>query len=89
MEICNNCGISFKTQKETINNLIVCEACFLKLKDKSLGLGDTIQKITHSIGLDKAAEIVATSLGFDDCNCDERRRRLNEKFPYIFPKFKK
>jgi hypothetical protein len=89
MENCNYCGISLETQKETINNLVACDACFLKLKDESLGLGDTIQKITQATGLDIVAKTVANSLGFEDCGCEERRIALNEKFPYIFPKFKK
>ena len=50
---------------------------------------DTIEKITHATGLDVVAKTVANSLGFEDCGCEERKRILNEKFPYIFPKFKK
>ena len=89
MEICNNCGVNIQNQDKIINNLIVCESCFLALQNVSIGLGDTIEKITHATGLDVVAKTVANSLGFEDCGCEERKRILNEKFPYIFPKFKK
>ena len=48
---------------------------------KSKGLGDTISKITKATGIDKVAKAV---LG-DDCGCDERRKKLNQMFPYSRP----
>ena len=45
---------------------------------KSKGLGDTISKITKATGIDKVAKAV---LG-DDCGCDERKKKLNQMFPY-------
>ena len=45
---------------------------------KSKGLGDTIEKITKATGIDKVAKAV---LG-DDCGCDERKKKLNQMFPY-------
>lgn len=44
---------------------------------KSKGLGDTIHKITTKTGI---AAIVKKNIG--DCGCAERRKTLNELFPY-------
>ena len=44
----------------------------------SKGLGDTIERITKATGIDKVAKAV---LG-DDCGCDERKKKLNQMFPY-------
>ena len=49
---------------------------------ESKGLGDTIAKVTHAIGLDKVAEAVAETVGKSDCGCGKRREKLNELFPY-------
>ena len=46
------------------------------------GLGDTIAKITNTLGLDKLAEQVADVMGKEDCGCNKRRRKLNDLFPY-------
>ena len=40
--------------------------------EKSVGLGDTVAKITNTLGIDKVA----------DCGCNKRREKLNELFPY-------
>jgi len=48
----------------------------------SQGLGDTIAKITNTLGLDKLAEEVAQAMGKKDCGCNKRREKLNEMFPY-------
>ena len=48
---------------------------------KSKGLGDTISKITKATGIDKVAKAV---LG-DDCGCEERKKKLNQMFPYSRP----
>ena len=45
---------------------------------RSKGIGDTISKITKATGIDKVAKAV---LG-DDCGCDERKKKLNQMFPY-------
>lgn len=49
---------------------------------ESLGLGDTIAKLTHATGLDKLAERAAHVLGAEDCGCARRRERLNQLVPY-------
>lgn len=48
----------------------------------SQGLGDTIAKVTNTLGLDKLAEDVAKAMGKEDCGCNKRRKKLNELFPY-------
>jgi len=49
---------------------------------ESTGLGDTIAKITNTLGIDKVAESLAKSVGKEDCGCNKRRQKLNEMFPY-------
>jgi hypothetical protein len=49
---------------------------------ESKGLGDTIAKVTHAVGLDKVAENIAQSMGKEDCGCNKRRQKLNDLFPY-------
>jgi hypothetical protein len=49
---------------------------------ESKGLGDTIAKVTHAVGLDKVAESVAHAMGKEDCGCSKRREILNDLFPY-------
>jgi len=44
---------------------------------KSIGLGDTIEKAIHFTGLDIFVK-------GKDCNCDKRKEKLNELFPYRF-----
>lgn len=51
-------------------------------QEESKGLGDTIAKVTHALGLDVVAEKVAAALGQEDCGCNRRRETLNELFPY-------
>jgi hypothetical protein len=50
--------------------------------EQSVGLGDTVAKITNTLGLDKVAETVAHAIGKDDCGCNKRRQKLNDLFPY-------
>ena len=50
-------------------------------KVKSTGLGDTIEKVFKSTGVDKAAKFI---LG-EDCGCSDRREVLNKVFPYKKP----
>lgn len=51
-------------------------------QEESVGLGDTVAKITNALGIDKVAESVAQAVGKDDCGCSKRRQKLNELFPY-------
>lgn len=50
--------------------------------NESSGLGDTIAKITNTLGLDKLAEETAKIMGKKDCGCKKRQQKLNEMFPY-------
>lgn len=50
------------------------------LGKRSEGLGDTIDKITTVTGIKAAVKAV---VGEEDCGCEERRKRLNEMFPYF------
>ena len=50
-------------------------------KNKSKGLGDTIEKITTATGIKKVAEAVAKVTG-KPCGCQERKEALNKQFPY-------
>ena len=47
------------------------------MKKKSKGLGDSLEKVIKTMGIDKVAKAV---LG-DDCGCDERKKKLNQMFP--------
>ena len=55
----------------------------LRSKKKSKGLGDSIAKLTHALGIDKIAERIAHALGKEDCGCDRRRKKLNEVISYV------
>ena len=48
---------------------------------KSEGLGDTVAKITEVTGIDKLVKFIAG----EDCGCEERKKKLNELFPYRTP----
>ena len=50
-------------------------------KQKSKGLGDTVEKVFKATGVDKVAKWV---LG-EDCGCSERKEFLNKLFPYTKP----
>ena len=54
----------------------------LNENQESKGLGDTIAKVTHAVGLDKVAESVAKAVGKEDCGCGKRQQKLNDLFPY-------
>jgi hypothetical protein len=43
----------------------------------SIGLGDTIQKVTKATGIELATKFL---LG-EDCGCDARKHKLNKLFP--------
>ena len=51
------------------------------LAAQSEGLGDTVEKVLEVTGVAKLAKWV---LG-EDCNCDERKAKLNSLFPYRKP----
>jgi hypothetical protein len=46
-------------------------------KKQSKGLGDTIEKVIHFTGLQHF-------VNGEDCGCEERKKKLNEMFPYRF-----
>jgi hypothetical protein len=48
---------------------------------KAQGLGDTVESVLEATGIAKVAKFV---LG-EDCNCEERKQKLNEWFPYRKP----
>jgi hypothetical protein len=48
-------------------------------KDKQFtGLGDVVEAITESTGIKSAVK----ALFGEDCGCDERKKKLNEWFPF-------
>jgi predicted restriction endonuclease len=47
-------------------------------KNKSKGLGDSIEKITTATGIKNLVEKITKG----DCGCDKRKEKLNKKFPY-------
>lgn len=49
---------------------------------QSQGLGDDIKKITKATRIDYIANSIAKLFGKEDCGCEERAKKLNEKFPY-------
>jgi len=51
------------------------------LQTRSVGLGDTVAKITHATGLVKLAELYTQITG-KDCGCKSRQEFLNKLFPY-------
>lgn len=48
---------------------------------QSIGLGDTIAKITHATGLDQLSELYTKITG-KDCGCKSRQEALNKLVPY-------
>lgn len=50
-------------------------------KPVSVGLGDTVAKVTHATGLDKLAELYTRFTG-KPCGCNSRQEALNKLFPY-------
>jgi hypothetical protein len=52
-----------------------------KAVEKSVGLGDTVEKIFEATGIAKVAKFI---MG-EDCGCDERKAKLNAIFPYRKP----
>ena len=54
-------------------------------KNKSKGLGDTIEKITKATGIKKVVDTVAKTVN-KDCGCGKRQETLNRLFPYNYNK---
>jgi len=52
-----------------------------KTVEKSVGLGDTVEKVLEATGIAKVAKFI---MG-EDCGCDERKEKLNAIFPYRKP----
>jgi len=52
-----------------------------KTKKESVGLGDTIEKITTATGIKAIVDTFSELTGID-CNCDKRKETLNKLFPY-------
>lgn len=50
-------------------------------KNKSRGLGDTIEKMAKASGIKKAVDTIAKVTG-KDCGCKKRKEQLNKAFPY-------
>ena len=46
------------------------------MSEKSKGLGDAIDKFTEKTGIKKLVKAINP-----DCNCEERRKKLNQMFP--------
>ena len=51
-------------------------------EEPSKGLGDSIAKLTHALGIDKIADKIAEALGEEDCGCNRRREALNDLISY-------
>lgn len=52
-----------------------------KTKKESVGLGDTIEKITTATGIKSVVDTFSEITGID-CKCEERKAKLNELFSY-------
>ena len=50
-------------------------------KQKSRGIGDSIEKFTKATGIKKIVDKVSKATG-KDCGCDDRRDSLNRVFPF-------
>jgi len=53
----------------------------MDVNDHSKGLGDTIEKITKAVGIDKVMESIEKKTG-KPCGCEKRKNKLNKVFPY-------
>ena len=54
----------------------------MKPKEKSKGLGDTVEKITAFTGLSALTNMLEDKGVIKDCGCDKRKDKLNKMFPY-------
>jgi hypothetical protein len=48
------------------------------------GIGDSIEKITKATGIKKVVDKISEVTGID-CGCEERKKKLNQMFPYARP----
>jgi hypothetical protein len=46
---------------------------------KAKGLGDTVENVLEATGIAAVVKFIAG----DDCGCDERKEKLNQRFPYF------
>ena len=53
----------------------------LNYMTKSIGLGDSIEKITKATGIKKVVDAISKKTG-KDCGCGKRKNNLNRLFPY-------
>ena len=51
-------------------------------KNKSKGLGDSIEKFTKATGIHSLVHYGAKAVGKKDCGCNKRKDTLNRLFPY-------
>jgi|TARA_R100001594_G_scaffold140144_1_gene185107 hypothetical protein len=49
---------------------------------ESKGLGDTVEKVFHTLGVKKVVKKVNAAVGKKDCGCNKRKEKLNKWFPY-------
>jgi hypothetical protein len=63
-------------------NYVLVKNNTMKLKEKSKGLGDTIEKFTTATGIKNVVTKVTKAAGVNDCGCGQRRDALNRVFPY-------
>jgi hypothetical protein len=48
-------------------------------KRKAKGLGDTVENVLEATGIAAVVKFIAG----DDCGCNERKEKLNQRFPYF------
>jgi len=46
---------------------------------KAKGLGDTVEQVLEATGIAAVVKFIAG----DDCGCNERKEKLNQRFPYF------
>ena len=51
-------------------------------KNKSKGLGDSVEKFTKATGIHNLVHYSTKAMGKKDCGCNKRKNMLNELFPY-------
>ena len=51
-------------------------------KNKSKGLGDSIEKFMKTTGIHSLTKMSARAAGVKDCGCGKRKEALNKAFPY-------
>jgi len=51
------------------------------MPENQKGLGDTVERVIHSLSIDRISERLSKLLGYD-CKCEKRKDKLNKIFPY-------